>query len=117
LQSVGTIASGEMIDLHLQGLQPFGFGALWAGTSMSHFLGAPILPLELMGAPGCFLRADPSFQLCLFANAIGEASIPVALPNLAATQQLTFFAQFAAYSPGANSLDFLVSGAVALKMQ
>jgi hypothetical protein len=119
LSALGTVAPGQTITLHVQGLQPLGLGTLWAGTSKSHWLGSPVLPLSLgpIGAPGCFLLTEPTFQLFLVADALGEATIPVTLPNLAATQQLTFFAQSAAYSPGANALDFLFSGAVALKLQ
>lgn len=119
LSALGTVAAGQTINLQLEGLQPLGLGTLWAGTSKSHWLGAPVLPLPLgaIGAPGCLLWTEPTIQLFLVADANGEALVPVTLPNIAATQQVTFFAQCAAYAPGANALNFLFSGGVALKLQ
>ncbi len=119
LRALGTVAPGQSPALELLGASSMGFTIVWVGTSKRHWLGAPLLPLALgqFGAPGCSVLAEPAQASCYYADVAGRVTVAVALPNLAAMQQLTFFAQGAVLAPGANGLDLLFSNGLALKLQ
>jgi hypothetical protein len=102
----------------LQGASPQGLGLIWLGLSNRHAFGAPILPYDLTphGAPGCAVFASTEAPRLVFADAQGNASMPLPIPNDPALRRMTVFAQGAAAAPGANALGWLFANGLAVKI-
>jgi hypothetical protein len=120
MTTVGQVQRGSTnFALLLQNAMPNGACIVWAGFSRRYEAGLPILPYSLAphGAPGCSVFASNQAIVFLSADASGQATWPVAIPNAPALQLATVFAQGAVLAPGANALGALFANAVAARIR
>lgn len=111
LQALGAVGAAQPITLQLASSLPGALSFFWVADA------AQASPLAPYGAPGCLLLADSSVVVATIAGATGVAALPVTLPPLPSTAQLTWYLQGAIYDPSANALGGRFSGGLALKVQ
>jgi hypothetical protein len=111
LRALGTVGTAQPIALQLASAMPSAISVFWAGARL------PSPSLAPFGAPGCFLLADPIAVVVAIADGAGVATLPVALPALPSTWQVTVYTQAAVFDPAANPLGGRFSSGLALKLQ
>ncbi|MEO6596068.1 MAG: hypothetical protein ABIP94_15065 [Planctomycetota bacterium] len=77
----------------------------------------PPLDLTVLGAPSCFLHIAPSVMITAFANAAGNASYSLAIPNDPALLGSEVFGQGAVFDPTANPLGLVLTPAVRAEIE
>jgi hypothetical protein len=103
--------------LSVGGAAPTSLAVVWLGFDRNSASGVP-LPLDLgtWGAPGCAVQvADDAVQF-LIADSGGNAVMPFPIPNAPALRRMLVFGQGGISAPGANSLGWLLTGGLAVRI-
>jgi hypothetical protein len=83
------------------------------GASRTAWSATPLpLALAVLGAPGCFLRVDPTMPFQLVADAAGAAALPVQLPDLQSLVGQRFHTQFLCLDARVNQLGLTATNGV-----
>jgi len=120
LTAVGTPSRGNInFACDLTGGQPNGAALLWIGASQRTLFGQAILPIELspFGAPGCWLRTEPTSLAAAACDAVGSARWVLPIPNDPALLRATAFLQCAVPQAGANPAQLVLSAALAVRIR
>jgi len=101
---------GSSVDFKTAQLPAGQTGALFLGGSNETWNGMT-LPMDLTGSgmAGCTLYISPDITIPTVANASGETSFTVAVPNNSSLIRRAFFAQHAVVDPGSNQVGIVWS--------
>lgn len=110
LRGSGSAEIGGRANLDLAGVLP--------GTACVALVGFTPTSLDLafLGAPGCTLHTSPAMTATTFAGRSGAASLVLSIPADPALVDAHLIAQFAAMDTRANTLGFVFSGGLDLRI-
>ncbi|MFO1032151.1 MAG: serine hydrolase [Planctomycetota bacterium] len=106
--TIGSTAVYKLVNAPASAMCVIGFGfdnVDWEGNPLPYNL-AP------EGAPGCFLRIDPSVTANIVANSSGAVNVPFTFPNSTSLIGLQLWSQFLAVDPPVNAWGVTISNAV-----